>query len=70
MSEHELIENLEKKPELRARFRREPDKVVEEHEITLNDDQRKRLKAEDWSSMSDDDLVSRVRGNSTSRILF
>lgn len=60
MSHEELIHNLTNDADLRDRFRQAPDEVVEQHGIELNEDQRRRLKAEDWASSNDEELVSKV----------
>jgi hypothetical protein len=56
----ELIESLTSDSELRDEFRSDPVEVVERFEIELSDEHRERLEGEDWSEVSDDELIARV----------
>jgi hypothetical protein len=60
MSHEELVERLTASAELRDEFRRNPDGVVERHGIELTEEQRTTLTSEDWSAVSDEELVARV----------
>lgn len=59
-----LIDHLSSDPDHLNEFRASPADVVEQHGIELSDEQRDKLESEDWSDVSDDDIVDRlgVRG--------
>ena len=58
----ELMDRLVAEAELRERFRNDPVEVVEQHGIELDDDHRERLRSEDWTAISDEELQARLRG--------
>jgi hypothetical protein len=58
----ELADRLAEDADLRKQFRESPAEVVEEAGIELDYDHRAKLEGEDWSSVSDDELIERLSG--------
>jgi hypothetical protein len=58
----DLADRLAEDAELRQQFRESPTDVVEEAGIELDYEQRAKLEAEDWSSISDEELIERLSG--------
>ncbi|HUO70903.1 MAG TPA: hypothetical protein VMU39_09010 [Solirubrobacteraceae bacterium] len=58
----DLADRLAEDAELRAQFRDSPADVVEEAGIELDYEQRAKLEAEDWSAISDEELIERLSG--------
>lgn len=56
----ELVDRLSNEPDLCSEFRESPSEVVERHGIELTDEQRAKLEGEDWSDVSDEELVDRL----------
>ena len=56
----ELIESLTADSDLRDQFRSDPVEVVERFEVELTEEHRARLEDEDWSEVSDDELIARL----------
>jgi hypothetical protein len=56
----DFVDRLGNEPALCSEFRESPSEVVERHGIELNDEQRAKLEGEDWSDVSDDELVERL----------
>lgn len=56
----EFVEQLSSDSYLRDEFRESPADVVERHGIELSDEQRAKLEGEDWSDVSDDELIERL----------
>jgi hypothetical protein len=56
----EFVEHLSSDSYLRDEFRQSPVDVVERHGIELSDEQREKLEGEDWSDVSDDELIERL----------
>lgn len=65
----ELIERLSSDSYLRDEFRQSPVEVVEQAGIELTDEQRELLEGEDWSSVSDDELIERLGQRGTGAFL-
>jgi hypothetical protein len=55
-----FIDTLSSDPDLLNDFRESPADVIEQHGIELTDEQREKLEAEDWSAVSDDDVIDRL----------
>ncbi len=56
----DFVDRLSNEPDLCNEFRDTPAEVVERHGIDLTDEQRAKLEGEDWSDVSDDELVERL----------
>jgi hypothetical protein len=61
----ELIDHLTNTPGATDAFRESPADAVEQHGIELTDEQRDKLESEDWSGVSDDDIVDRLSARGT-----
>lgn len=61
----ELVERLRSDSDLLEMFRENPAEIVERFGIDLTDEQRDKLEGEDWSGVSDDEVVERLNEGGT-----
>jgi hypothetical protein len=64
-----LVDNLNSNPDVRNRFRSAPADVIEEHGITLTEEQRTRITSNDFSQTTDEELTASVTTASIRRWL-